>query len=481
MNAPVPGGRTPSLRARLFVLIVVPQLALAVAASVVLHWMARDMSRNLYDDTLKVVAHAVAREVMVSKGDLVADALMESLQGAIGDPLFYQVHAAGGRLVVGRTDAPAMPVGPDYPEAVPVFYNAVYNGQPVRAVVLREYITDPELDGWTTVRVWQTVTRREALTLQMLGQAAAVLALMVASVAGLVWFGINRGLTPLTDLRNAVALRSSAELRPIRRPVPREVVPLVETINSLFDRLAAELERRRAFISNAAHQLRNPVAAIQAQAGAALNARRDEDRQQRLTDLQELARRLSRLTQQLLRLDAASDGLGVAGAGPVDLRAIVAETARRHVPAALKQGVDLSLNEVSQPLPVLVNPVLLEEAVDNLIDNALKYGAPPGSELRLDLSSGNGRAMLRVIDQGAGIPADCHQAVFDRFFRISTADDGGSGLGLPIVRTIARRAGGDARIEPSDAGCVVLLTLPLAEDGADPGRKSQDAPDLTAF
>ena len=138
---------------------------------------------------------------MVTKGDLIAESLLESLEGAIGDPIFYQVHAAGGRFVVGRTDAPPLPAGREYPEAVPVFYNAVYDDQPVRVVVLREYIVDPELDGWTTVRVWQTVSRREELTLQMMGQAAAVLALMVASVAGLVWFGINRGLTPLTDLR----------------------------------------------------------------------------------------------------------------------------------------------------------------------------------------------------------------------------------------------------------------------------------------
>ncbi|WP_045981798.1 sensor histidine kinase [Paracoccus sp. S4493] len=467
-----PDGRAVSLRTRLFVLIVVPQFVLAVLASVVLHWMARDMSRNLYDDTLKVVAHAVAREVMVTKGDLIAESLLTSLQGAIGDPLFYQVHAAGGRFIVGRTDAPPIPAGREYPEAVPVFYNAVYNDQPVRAVVLREYITDPELDGWTTVRVWQTVTRREALTLQMLGQAAAVVALMVALGAALVWFGINRGLSPLTDLRDAVALRNPQELRPIRRRVPREVVPLVATINGLFQRLGAELDRRRAFISNAAHQLRNPVAAIQAQAESALHARSDADRQQRLTDLHELSRRLSRLTQQMLRLDAASDALDAQGGAPADLAQIVAEVARRHVPAALRRDVDLSLDGVEGPLPVAANPVLLEEAVDNLIDNALKYGTPQGSALRLELSRDGGMAALRVRDQGDGIPAQLHDAVFERFFRVSTADDGGSGLGLPIVRAIARRAGGDARVEPSDRGCVILLTLPLAEADAPSGRKS---------
>ena len=79
---------------------------------------------------------------------------------------------------------------------------------------------------------------------------------------------------------------------------------------------------------------------------------------------------------------------------------------------------------------------------------------------------------LRVRDQGDGIPAQLHDAVFERFFRVSTADDGGSGLGLPIVRAIARRAGGDARVEPSDRGCVILLMLPLAAADAPSGRKS---------
>ncbi|MDO5614090.1 MAG: sensor histidine kinase [Paracoccus sp. (in: a-proteobacteria)] len=455
-----------SLRARLFVMIVVPQLVIAVTASVILNWMARDVSRALYDDTLKVVAHAVAREVMVTRGDVLAGDLLRSLEGALGDPIYYQVHAAGGRFIVGRTDAPPLPAGVEYPEAVPVFYSASWNGRPVRVVVLREYITDAELDGWTTVRVWQTVTARDALTRQMLGQAAAVLALMVASVTGLVWFGINRGLSPLTDLRDAVALRSTSELRPIRRNVPREVMPLVATINSLFTRLSAELDRRRAFISNAAHQLRNPVAAIQAQAESALSARDAGDREQRLRDLGELTRRLSRLTQQLLRLDAASDGQGMTAGPPVDFTQTVAEVARRHVPAALRRGVDVALIEPDRPLRVAVNAVLLEEAVDNLIDNALKYGCPPDSELRLELSRRAGQAVLRVSDQGPGIPSNLHEAVFERFFRINYADDGGSGLGLPIVRMIARRAGGDAMVELSSVGCTIRFSLPLTQKTA---------------
>lgn len=454
----------PSLRSRLFVLIVVPLLLVAALSSLVLHGLAQNMARNLYDDTLKVVAHAVAREVVVTRGNLIADALMRSLEGAVGDPLHYQVLAAGGFYVVGHTDAPPLPEGLTIAPGSPVFYDSTYRGAAVRVVILREFITDPELAGWTTVRVWQTVTRRQALSLQLLGQSAAVLALLVLAAAALVWFGINRGLSPLTNLRAAVAQRNAGDLGPIRRRVPREVEPLVATINSLFQRLSAELERRNAFISNAAHQLRNPVASIQALAESAQAARGDEDQRQRLGDLHESARRLSRLSQQLLRFDAAMVGGGGESGPAVDFRQVVAEVARRHVPRALQAGVELALDDSDAALPVAANRVLLEEAVDNLIDNALKYAAAPGNEVVLSLTREKGQAVLRVADQGPGVPEEMREQVFGRFVRLSTADDGGCGLGLPIVRAIAGRAGGAVLIEPSARGCVIRLALPLAED-----------------
>ena len=122
--------------------------------------------------------------------------------------------------------------------------------------------------------------------------------------------------------------------------------------------------------------------------------------------------------------------------------------------------------DAMRPLAERMRPRTLDEMVGQ------KRLLAPGSALRLDRSRDGGMAALRVRDQGDGIPAQLHDAVFERFFRVSTADDGGSGLGLPIVRAIARRAGGDARVEPSDRGCVILLTLPLAAADAPSGRKS---------
>jgi two-component system sensor histidine kinase TctE len=462
--------RVHSLRTRLFVLIVVPLVLVALASSGVRYWSAQQMSKDLYDDTLKVVAHAVAREVVLTKGDLLADALLDSLVGALGDPIFYQVRAADGRFLTGHSDAPIATDGLELPGGTPVFFDAVYHGRPVRAVILREFVADPDFDGWTKVQVWQTVTQRQALSLTLLGQSAINLFLLVISAAILVWFGINRGLGPLTDLRAAVALRSANELNPIRRPVPVEVAPLVETINNLFARLREELDRRNAFIGNAAHQLRNPVAAIQAQAESAITAGGEAGRMERLHDLAEAARRLSRMSHQLLNFDIANEGRGGNLAPPSDLSEMVAEVARRHVPRALKAGVEMELEPAGVPLPVAGNRVMLEEAIDNLIDNALKYGCPGGGRLSLRVSREDATAVLTVADEGPGIPPEAWENVFDRFVRLAEEDEEGCGLGLSIVRAIAQAAGGTVAIVPAAKGCTVELRLPVAEPEAEPAR-----------
>lgn len=470
-RAQISRGRVHSLRARLFVLIVLPLVVVAVAASALRYVQARDMSTELYDQTLKVVAHAVAREVVLTQGDVLADALLDSLVGAIGDPVYYQVSAAGGSFVAGYSDAPVDPLPADLPGGKPVFFDARYLGDPVRVVVQREFIADPVFDGWTTVQVWQTVRQRERLSLILLMQAGTMLAALVLAAAALVWFGINRGLAPLAGLREAVAQRTADELTPIRRAVPPEVAPLVATINQLFHRLRGELERRDAFIGNAAHQLRNPVAAIHAQAEAALESRDPAERAARLADLAEAARRLSRMTRQLLNLDTATHA--APRTDRLDLGDLVAEVARRHVPRALAAGVEVTFDAPAQAVTVQGNRVLLAEAVDNLIDNALRYGAGAarGDVVRLQLSAGDGMARIEVCDPGPGIPAAAAEHAFERFVRLAADDGSGSGLGLAIVRAIAERHGGAAELLPVARGCVVRLSLPLAGPATEPARE----------
>jgi two-component system sensor histidine kinase TctE len=473
---PLPPARSSlmSLRRRLFLLILLPLILVALLAGALRYWQAQTLSQALYDNALKVVAHVVAREVILTQGDVVSDALLNSLVGVLGDPIFYNVSAADGRILAGYTDLPAGVLPDDLRGGEARFFDFRYNGRPVRAIALREFIADPFFDGWTTVLVWQTTNQRHALSLVILRQALTLLAMVIATAAVAVWIGIALGLRPLTDLRDAISLRNPSELRPIRRGVPAELRPLVATVNSLLSRLDAELRRRNAFVANAAHQLRNPVAAIRAQAEAALSTRDPGQREDRLRDLHEAAQDLSRLSQQLLSLETA-DHAGATPPQALDLNALVSDTARRFAPLALQQGVEVHLNTPAQPQMVLGNAILLREAIENLLDNALRYGAVAGGEIRLDLARDESHIRLCVDDDGPGVPQSQHDQVFERFVRLplSTGRDqpSGCGLGLAIVRSIAGAHGGAAYIAPRDRGLSVVLSLPalspvLAPDAA---------------
>lgn len=466
----VPGlGKRPfggSLRRRLFTLIILPLVIVAVLSGALRFWQAQKMSQALYDDTLKVVAHAVAREVIITQGDVVSDALLNSLVSVLGDPIFYNVSAADGRILAGFTDFPPQSIPPDLRSGAAHFFDFTYNGTPVRAVALREFIADPFFDGWTTVVVWQTTTQRRKLSLTILQQALGIIALVLVTAAATVWIGVSQGLRPLTDLREAVALRSPEELGPIRRVVPAEVRPLVGTMNSLFARLQAELQRRNSFIANAAHQIRNPVAAISAQAEAALSTKDAALREARLQDLHEAASDLSRLSQQLLSLETADYASG-AEAEVIDFTRLVADMARKFAPAALELGLDIDLDAGPDPLMVRGNAVLLREAVENLLDNALRYGSSNGGTLKLALTDEGRDIRLTVEDDGPGIPMSASESVFERFVRLPTQDSNGDaisgcGLGLAIVRSIALAHEGTVCLGKKDEGCCVVLRLPKA-------------------
>ncbi|MGY6549114.1 MAG: sensor histidine kinase [Roseinatronobacter sp.] len=457
---------TGSLRLRLFVLIMLPLVLVAMLAGAVRYWQAQTMSQALYDDALKVVAHVVAREVVITQGDVVSDALLNSLVGVLGDPIFYNVSVADGRIVAGFTDMPSTVIPEHLPGGQAHFFDFTYLGQPVRAVVLREFIADPFFDGWTTVLVWQTINQRRALSLVILKQALSLLALVLVTAALAVWSGIAQGLRPLTDLREAVAQRGPSDLGPIRRVVPSEVRPLVGTMNALFARLQDELQRRNVFIANAAHQIRNPVAAIRAQSEAALSSADAATREARLQDLHQAASDLSRLSQQLLTLETA-DHSTVSAQTEVEFTRLVADLARRHVPAALARGVEIQLDAPDAPLRVRGNEVLLREALENLLDNALRYGGAAGGTLKLTLAQGAaGQVVLTVDDDGPGIPGEAAEQVFERFVRLPQGARHapaatGCGLGLAIVRSIATAHGGAVCLGTREGpGCRVVFSLP---------------------
>jgi two-component system sensor histidine kinase TctE len=233
-------------------------------------------------------------------------------------------------------------------------------------------------------------------------------------------------------------------------------------MNDLFGRLSDAFAARDVFIANAAHQLRNPIAAIRAQAEAAEAAPEGADLRARVADVAEAARRTSRLTQQLLSLEKARGRLAVLGAQTIDLARLVAEVLRVKAPAALRRGVEVSLELEGDPRPLTGDPLLIGEALENLLDNALRYGCDQGGAIRVLVAFEDRLIRLAVEDDGPGVPADQRERVFERFQRGVEDSIDGCGLGLAIVREIAERHGGTAKLMEAPTGARFEMVFPSA-------------------
>lgn len=448
-----------SLRGRLFLLLMLPLIAMAALASVVRYQMANQLSRELYDNTLLAVALTISRDVVLSEGDVLTESLLDELTTALGDPVYYRITGPGGSFVTGYSDPPDLPDGKTVPGGAPVFFDSLSLGKPVRAVVLREYISEPQFGGWVTVEVWQTTTQRQALSRRLVLQSILLLGSVIVTAALVLGFGIQLGLKPLLDLREAIGQRSADDLRPIQRWVPQELRPLVATTNSLFARLTQAFELRDRFISDAAHQMRNPVAAIQSQAEAAMSAPTEADLRNRVAGLAESARATSRLTSQLLSLERVRGRSLKEFVQPVDLVTLVRDRVRAFAEAQLRRDVDVDFSVTGPPRPVDCDPVLVDEMVINLLDNAANYALRPGGRLQVSVDFRPHSVRLRFADDGPGVPPELRERIFDRFFRLDTDQSRGCGLGLAIVSDVAAAHGGTARCRSDGPGAVFEITL----------------------
>lgn len=449
-----------SLRNRLFVLIILPLLVVAVVAALIRHMIAVDSAEKLYDNTLHAVAMTISRDVVLSEGDVLAEELLDSLVDALGDPIYYRVVGPDGRFVTGYSSPPTIEEEIAPPTYQPQFYDGAYYGDPVRVVMFREFISEPEFGGWVTVQVWQLIRQRQAHSLRLVGLSAAIMAAIILSAGAIVWFGINLGLKPLLSLREAVAKRSSEDLGPIQRPVPPEVNSLVAAMNALFERLSGAFAERDALISNAAHQLRNPIAGIQAQAEAAETAPDEAELRIRVAHVAEAARRASRLTQQLLSMEKVRGRTALEQDTIADVGALAAEVARIHAPGALKRGTTVSFEVEGEKKPIAGDAVMISEALDNLVDNALRYGCQNGGEVDVRVQYDADRTRLVVADDGPGVPEEESERVFQRFQRAVEDGSDGCGLGLAIVREVAERHGGSIELATTAKGARFELTLP---------------------
>jgi signal transduction histidine kinase len=280
-----------------------------------------------------------------------------------------------------------------------------------------------------------------------------VLPMLLAAPVMLVLAGalVARALQPLRRVADEVRRRDEQSLAPLSSAgLPDEVAPLVNALNTLLARLQQALGTQRAFVADAAHELRSPLTALRLQLQLQGRARDEATRAEATQGLAASIDRASRLVEQLLALARNEPGAAATVLEPLDLGALVRESLADVQVLAAQRGSTLELLPGS-PVTVQGDRAALTLLVRNLADNALRY-SPPGARVELRVLHEDGRALLQVDDAGPGIPAAERERVFDRFYRRASGDEAGSGLGLAIVRSIAERHGADIALADSPLG-----------------------------
>ncbi|HJW04146.1 MAG TPA: sensor histidine kinase [Azospira sp.] len=458
----------PSLK-RLLLLWLLPAMLLLVAAGgLTAYGIALRSATQAYDRALLDTALALAGQIHVKDGQLqinLPSQAQEILLTDRYDQVFYEVIGPDDQFIAGHHHLPRPPRL--LPEDGRIYYDGWYQGAQVRVAAffaLREGIP-------VMVLAAETQIKRDNLAHDILLSMLLPELLLVGATVILGWLGIRHALQPVEDLREELSHRSHQDLRPVSGPrVPAEIGPLVDELNHLLSRLDNSLAAQRNFVSDAAHQLRTPMAALQAQAELALRALDNggcgTDLRPELERILTATRRLTHLAHQLLALARAEPG-GGGSLTPQDLQQVVLQGAELWHQEALRHGLDLGFELA--PAQLQGSPLLLRELLANLIDNAIRYTPAPGSITVRCLEKEKGgegelrHAVLQVEDSGPGIPEGERERVFERFQRLQgERNPEGCGLGLAIVKEIARQHGASVHVgvSPALGGALMEVAFP---------------------
>jgi two-component system sensor histidine kinase QseC len=431
-----------SIRGRLGLLMFA---SIALVWAIALGWSYREATREVgeWDDARLVqLAQFI---VLLDQHDLAVlsrtriDARTEygDANGRDGDKspreALFQVRDADGRVLA--SSAQLVPLGAfEAPEDATAGARTItLGGQLWHIHMLRDNTSG------RTVRVLESANKRSDLTTGVAGRIAMPIALALPVLALLVWISIGHGLAPLEALSKAIRTRDASKLEPIEiEPAPVEVRPLVDAINLLLSRLRLSISRERAFTADAAHELKTPLAAIKVQAQVALVTHDVAQQQLAMQRVVQGVDRSAHLAEQLLLL-ARLDEHHTIPAQPVALAALVKDAIATHESDAHRKDISVALvGEVNYK--VMAEPVLLDIMLDNLIDNAIKYG-DEGGRVEVSIRRDADTIVLTVGDDGPGVDAEDITRLTDRFFRVTGTGATGSGLGLSIVARIAEYFG----------------------------------------
>ena len=432
-----------SIRQRLLLWLIVGMLVSVAVAGLSIYWLAQEEANELFDYQIKQIALSLPNHLPTAN-------ITRNDEGPEEDHVI-QVWDAQGRLIFASRPSLALPR-----YAKTGLYTVSINYWTWR-------IYGATRDG-RYIQVAQPMAARAELAAGLAARMLLPFAALIPLLATVIWWGVGRSLRPLQGVANAVAIRHADAMQPLDvLGLPQEIQPVVVALNQLLVRLNLAIAAQRAFIADAAHELRSPLTALKLQLQLAERATTDA---QRVLSFDKVHQRLDRsihLVQQLLALARSEPSIETSTMRAVDLselaHAVVQDLAEQAQIRDTELQFDIQphilVSGVSADLYVLIN---------NLVDNAIRY-TPEHGKVRIRVTEEEGVPVLRVIDTGMGIAEADRDRVFDRFYRIMGTEATGSGLGLAIARNIVDAHHAQIHLEdnPVEHGLMVVVRFPIMD------------------
>lgn len=447
-----------SLGRRLLIQLLVVAGILSALLYLAVRSVANQAAEASHDNILGASATAIAEQLGSDNDGINIDIPYSafSMLGAISDDrVFYRIDT-NGEVATGYEDLPLPGTLPS--TAKPIYYSTQFRGASVRAAAQLRVIPVNNRPVSVLILVAQTQRGQDVITARVANTAAG-LGVGFFLVAGMMsWFATRSTMKPLYSVANAIGRRGAHDLRPLRSPVPSELTQLVDSLNDFIARLRGALNRTETFMAEAAHHIRTPLATVRAQAEIALRQAETDASRKTLRTVIRAVDESSRSASQLLdhaMISYRSDQMTVESFNYTEL-----VTDAVQAVSAIAELKDLEIATTLQPgINFVGDRVLIEVALHNLLDNAIKYSAPD-SVINVVLEATSSVTRFEVRDSGRGLNGARQSSLSERFQRGTNASDVvGSGLGLTMVEAIAEAHNGQFNLSENHGvgTCATLL------------------------
>jgi len=442
--------------------LVLPVAVLALVLGVVGSFTITSTVGAVNDRILSAASRGIADSLASDDGEITMDlspAVFGMLENNARDNVYYSVRR-GREVLTGYADLPQIALDPTREFS---FADGMYLGHEIRIVAVSR--TVPQIDGPVVVQVAETLDARKRMARGLLIGLAILELALIATAAMLMPIAVRRGLAPLKRLRGEMDRRGAEDLTPLSTAgVPVELGDLVSAFNTLLARLDSGFAGIRRFTADASHQMRTPLSVLRTHVAVLKRAQPGSaEARESIEDIGNAGRRLSHLLNQLLSL-ARADSAHPARLSykRIDLNRLAVWIVENHDVAADAKQVNLRLEPSPEPASARSSEALLKELLANIVDNAIRYNRTHGQVVMTVTSV---PPSLRIEDDGPGIPPEDREKVFARFTRLDPrAEQGGSGLGLSIARSIAEALGLELQLADGPGGQGLRVTILFPPD-----------------